>query len=1408
LQDTEIRPGVWLMTLLTLLLVTGCGDPDRNTETEGLNPTVMSVSPPDASTGVCSFAVVTVAFSEAMNPDTINTRTFTVPGVTGIITHSVSNTIFTFTPSSPLALNALYTATVTTRARNLFGIGLAHSFVWSFTTAANACNPPPIVVTASPAGGANGVCPAAVITATFNEAMNVSSINTTTFSVTGNTGIITHDASDTIFTFTPTSPLAIDTLYTATLTTGVRDLFGNGLASNFVWNFRTAVNGCNPPPTVLSVIPASGAIEVCSLAVITATFSEALNVSSINPTTFTLTPGVSGTVSHDASSTIFTFTPTNPLAIDTLYTATLTTGVRDLFGSGLASDFVWSFRTAANGCNPPPTIVSVTPTNGATGVCSLAVITATFSEAMNVSSINTTTFTLTPGVSGTISHDASDTIFTFTPTGPLAIDTLYTATLTTGVRDLFGNGLASNFVWSFRTAANGCNPPPTVVSVTPANGATGVCSLAVITATFSEAMNISSINTTTFTVTGATGIITHDASDTIFTFTPTSPLAIDTLYTATLTTGVRDLFGNGLASNFVWSFRTAANGCNPPPTVVSVTPANGAIGVCSLAVATATFSEAMNVSSINPTTFTVAGATGTITHDASDTIFTFTPTTPLTVDTFYTATLTTGVSDLFGNGLASNFVWSFRTAANGCNPPPTVVSVTPASGATGVCSLAVVTATFSEAMNLSSINSTTFTVMPGVAGTLTHDITNMMFTFTPSGPLAINTVYTATITTGAEDIFGNPLAMDFVWSFRTAANGCNPPPTVVSVTPGNGAIGVCSLAVITATFSEAMNVSSINSTTFTVMPGVVGTITHDSTNMIFTFTPSGPLAINTVYTASITTGAQDTFGNPMATDFVWSFRTAANGCNPPPTVVSVTPMNGDVGVCPSTIITAIFSEAMDPSSIDGTTFILTSPGFAIVAGEVSYDGASDTAIFTPSSSLALNTLYTATITTGVRDMFGNALANDFVWTFATGANPCQPPLPPISETPPNGSVGVCSNTVIAVTFPQAMDPSSISITTFIVTPGVTGSITPDVSNTIFTFTPSSDLALNTTYTATITTGAKDGFGNALASNFVWTFKTAAASCTPPPPPMVTSVSPPNGASGVCPNTVITATFSEQMYAPSINTTNFTVAPGVTGAVTLDGTGRIATFLPSGDLSLSTTYTATITTGAQDLSLNGLASDFVWSFTTGALACQNPVTLGSAANFLVLASSTVTNTGLTIITGGDLGLSPGTSVTGFPPGVMTLPAVMHIADAVAAQAKLDLAIAYDSAEGLTGAAFLPLEISGLTFNPGLYKSATSVSLSLGNVTLDAQGNANAVFIFQVGSTLTTIGSTQMILAGGAQAKNIFWQVGSSATLGTYSVFKGTIMALASITVNTGVDLEGRALARTAAVTLDTNTIAAP
>ena len=201
------------------------------------------------------------------------------------------------------------------------------------------------------------------------------------------------------------------------------------------------------------------------------------------------------------------------------------------------------------------------------------------------------------------------------------------------------------------------------------------------------------------------------------------------------------------------------------------------------------------------------------------------------------------------------------------------------------------------------------------------------------------------------------------------------------------------------------------------------------------------------------------------------------------------------------------------------------------------------------------------------------------------------------------------------------------------------------------------------------------------------------------------------------------------------------------------------------------------------------------------ASPAPVGLGTAADFAVLAGSAVTNTGPTTVNG-NLGVSPGTAVSGFPPG--TVNGTIHAADAVAAQAQSDVTIAYNDAAGRTGASTVSGDLGGQTLTPGIYNSGSSLGLT-GTLTLDAQGDGNAVFIFQAGSTLTTASASRVSLIGGTDPCNVFWQVGSSATLGTNSTFTGTVLALTSITVTTGTTIDGRTLARNGAVTLDTNTI---
>ena len=195
-------------------------------------------------------------------------------------------------------------------------------------------------------------------------------------------------------------------------------------------------------------------------------------------------------------------------------------------------------------------------------------------------------------------------------------------------------------------------------------------------------------------------------------------------------------------------------------------------------------------------------------------------------------------------------------------------------------------------------------------------------------------------------------------------------------------------------------------------------------------------------------------------------------------------------------------------------------------------------------------------------------------------------------------------------------------------------------------------------------------------------------------------------------------------------------------------------------------------------------------------------LGTADSFAVLAGSAITNNGSSIING-NLGISPGSAVTGFPPG--SINGTQQVANSIAVQAQTDLTAAYNNAAGQTPVSTIPTELGGTIKTAGVYDSAAGTFQITGTLTLDAAGDPNAVFVFKTNSTLITSGTSNVVLLNAAQACNVFWQVGSSATLGTNSIFKGNILALTSATLTTGTNVEGRVLARNGAVTLDTNII---
>jgi O-glycosyl hydrolase len=437
-------------------------------------------------------------------------------------------------------------------------------------------------------------------------------------------------------------------------------------------------------------------------------------------------------------------------------------------------------------------------------------------------------------------------------------------------------------------------------------------------------------------------------------------------------------------------------GSNCPTNVLSVaivSPVNGATGVAVGSSVTATFNIGANASTVTNSTFTLtaqggSAVAGLVAVSNGGLTATFTPNASLAYSTTYTATLTTGVQSTAGTALASNYTWSFTTAAG---PAPTVTAVTPANATNGVAITSAVTATFSEAMSSSTITGSTFTLTPAggsaVAATVVYTANNLTATLTPTSPLAYNTTYTATITTGVQSSLSTPLAANYTWTFTTATA---PPPAVTAVTPTNGLTGVAITTAVTATFNQAMNSSTITPSTFTLTgPGntsVQGTVGYNTGTSVATFTPTANLAYNTTYVATLGISVTSSTGVALSAPYTWSFTTTTA---PVPTVTTTVPANGATSVNIGNNLTAIFSMPMNSSTITASTFTLTGPGNTAVSGLVSYNTGTSTATFTPNASLAYNTSYTATITTGATSAAGAALASNYVWTFTTGANPNQ-----------------------------------------------------------------------------------------------------------------------------------------------------------------------------------------------------------------------------------------------------------------------------------------------------------------------------------------------------------------------------------------------------------------------------------
>lgn len=1076
-------------------------------------PVVTSIVPTQSASNIGTNALLRVSFNKVIDTSLITSASMplTTGGIPIPYTYTVSNgnngaQMITVTPEAPLPASSSISLSIANGITDRVGNPVTPASSEFQTAAAGPNFSSPQIIASNIANGDTSVPITSVFKFTFDRPMDATTLamNSTVYLrdnfVNQYLPInFSLDATGTMLTVAPQSMLAANRSYYVEICS-VLDLTGNFSACS-TYSFTTALYQPTSGPRVLTTnppnnwngFPVNGYPEV----LFDRTVSEVSAKANI-----TLTQNgasVPVTLTFASGDTLVTVVPSVPLLPGLPYALNITS-VTDSAGTPSASTFV-NFTTGSGTVRIAPTVVSSTPPNGTTIQGTNPIIQWVFNEPLDPvrSGMNASIETNVPSAGWVYLHPVSVTLsadlktLTMSYPGPLPASSQMEADAYT-VYDMAGNSTST--YTGFYTGSAPDSAGPQVISYTPSNGAT-VPTNVVIKAVLNEALDPDSWNPSVITLIGVAGIVTHDSSNTVITFAPSAPLTPTSHYTFTIPgSAFTDVSGNPMQP-FSLNFTTGTGVQAGNGTILMSNPAPGSINVPTNSTITLALSRAVDPTTVNDTAFTITDnngrrVAGGIAIGSSGTSLVFTPDGPLAPAMQYHvyAGYYASLYDQTGAVFSYLYNTTFTTLNTADTVVPTVVSITPTGGNVGPH--APITIVFSEAMNPSFLNSSYITLYNGytqLSAAISVSSDNTSVTLTGTWPF--NSTLTVNVSSQIPDLEGNTLLAEVQTTFSTITqpSGAVSSPSITAYRPGSGATGVAANSSITLYSNAPVTAATLGSGLAVVQNGVLysGTAVVMNDGQTVVWTPSLPFSPGATVQLFVTPSATDIYYRPFSS-LSYAFTIAPDLTNTAPTLVNTYP--GCCGGSPTnSFVEAAFSKAINPITVNSSTFYLINYNNQLVTGTISQPFP-NVLRFTPSAALTASLCYFGFlhVTSGLQDTNGLAFSGTNVG-ICTGASADNTPPPSVASIIPyDGATNIGNNATIVITFSKIVDTNTINSQTVSLMNGSTAvpftmsfSTTNSGNQTVARITPQAALPNNVDITVSLSSGITDGVGQPIAT---------------------------------------------------------------------------------------------------------------------------------------------------------------------------------------------------------------------------------------------------------------------------------------------------------------------------------------